>query len=180
MKSIKAFYQNLSPDKAVITGLLTFFLGNYAAGSAYAMGLQTEGKKNDEEPSFEDGKSSITLFLYSLCAISLLIFGYGLCCLALRHPYIVIPIGLAIAVLFSVLAFRSKPKKDPSKQTAANCHYPNTCFIALKTLKQIVYKYAISKRHNKNTQDTEEHSEKANDSDDNKEPSHIKPLRRES
>ena len=43
MKNIKTFYQNLAPAKAVLTGILTFFLGNYAAGSVYAMGQHTDG-----------------------------------------------------------------------------------------------------------------------------------------
>jgi hypothetical protein len=93
----------------------------------------------------ECGFSSIALLLYCLCSLSLLAFAYGLFCLAFKHPYIVIPVAFAGAVLFSILAFRCKPCKESSKATATNSHHPNTCFVALENLKSLSAKGAYPK-----------------------------------
>jgi hypothetical protein len=116
----------------------------------------------------KDGKSAIVLLLYSLCGISLLIFGFGLCCLAIRHPYIIAPITFAGAILFSVMAFRCKPRKETGKNNATKCNHPNTCFVAFETFKNSIYKILKPKGNTQDKKETKKRSQNTNDCKGNK------------
>jgi hypothetical protein len=126
-------------------------------------------------PSFEDGKSAITLLLYSLSAISLLFFAYGLICLAINHPAVGIPLAFVITVSFSILASKSNRTKNNSKNAADKYNRPNTFITAFAKMKQVLRKHSISKRGYKDTHDTKNHSHKTNRSNNNKEYLHNKP-----
>jgi hypothetical protein len=125
------------------------------------------GEGSDNEPPSESGKSAITLLLWSLSAISLLIFTCGLFCLTLRYPYIFTPIDFSIMVLFSVLAFRKHTKKD-SRQKTANHNHPNTFCITFNKIKQSTRRYIIPRRSKNDNKDTKKPRQKANDRNDNK------------
>jgi hypothetical protein len=75
------------------------------------------GEEDNAPSSNEDGASNIDLLLYCLLGICLLVFTYGLCCLAFRYPYVVTPIAFCGAVLFSIMAFRGKPKKGTNSES---------------------------------------------------------------
>jgi len=137
---------------------------------------KTEGNKDDEEPSSdEDGKAPISWLLYSLCGISLLFFAYGLICLTLRYPYIVTPIAFFGAVLFSIMAFRSKPKKETSKKCTPKNYQPSANIRAAQKGKEVICKAIIPKEAVKNTKETEKHNQNTNDSNNNIQTTHYAP-----